>query len=63
MKKKNASRIASGLLADVLIVVGAGSIVTGMAMIYEPAGYIAGGIMALAGGIMASRSAAGDRNP
>lgn len=43
-------------LDDVLIVGGAGALAYGAALIYLPAGFIVGGLLAVAGGIVLARS-------
>lgn len=42
--------------ADVLLVAGAAAITVGAALIYPPAGWIAGGALSIAGGVLAARS-------
>lgn len=50
-------RLIEGWLPDLLMLAGAAAIAYGAGLIALPAGYIVGGVMALAGGIHMARSA------
>jgi hypothetical protein len=69
MKKhlqKIAARSASGLQAlaklpkspDVLMAVGAGNIAYGAWLVYQPAGFLVGGVLVLVAGVLAARKVA-----
>lgn len=49
-------RVARASLPDVLMIVGAALLSFGAWQVYEPAGFIVGGVLLLASGIMAARS-------
>ena len=44
-------------MPDALMLAGASTIAYGAGLIYEPAGYIVGGLLALVGGVLLARSA------
>lgn len=48
------SRVA-GWLPDALMVAGTGAVAYGTWLIYEPAGFIVGGVLTVVGGILAAR--------
>lgn len=52
-------RVAASWLPDVLLVSGAAAISAGAWQVYAPAGWIAGGLFALAGGWILSRGGKG----
>lgn len=54
---KRGAHFAAAWVPDVLMVVGAISVAYGAGMIYTPAGFIAGGTMAIASGVLAARGA------
>lgn len=47
----------AGWLPDILIIAGVAAISFGAWMVYEPAGFIVGGLLALAGGVLLARGA------
>jgi hypothetical protein len=49
-------RAASSYLADALLIAGVGLVSYGAWLVYEPAGFIVGGLMGLAGGILAAKT-------
>ncbi len=58
---QGARTAAAGWLPDVLMVAGAGAVSTGAGLIYAPAGWIAGGVFALAAGWLTSGTTKGGR--
>lgn len=54
-KLKAARSAAVGLLPDTLLVGGAAAIAAGAGMVYEPAGYIVGGLLALTAGYLLAK--------
>lgn len=48
---------AKGLIPDALMVGGAAAVSYGASIIYLPAGWIVGGVLAIAGGALAARGA------
>lgn len=54
-KLKAARSAAVGLLPDALLVGGAVAIAAGAGMVYEPAGYIVGGLLALVAGYLLAK--------
>lgn len=49
---------AASLVPDGMIASGIGGIAYGAWLVYEPAGFIAGGVLLLAGGVLAARKKA-----
>lgn len=56
-KLKALAARAGGLVPDALLVGGAGAVSFGAGMVYLPAGWIVGGLFALAGGWMTAKVA------
>lgn len=56
-KLKALAARAAGLVPDALLVGGAGAVSFGAGMVYLPAGWIVGGLFALAGGWMTAKGA------
>jgi len=54
-KLKAARAVAADQLPDALMVGGVGAISAGAGMIYAPAGWIVGGLFALAAGVLVAR--------
>lgn len=54
-----AGRVAASWLPDALLVGGAAAISAGAWQVYAPAGWIVGGVFALAGGLLLARRGAG----
>lgn len=54
-KLKAARAAAVGLLPDALLIAGAAAVAGGAGMVYEPAGYIVGGLFALAAGVLLAK--------
>lgn len=52
--KARLAGLASRWLSDFLLAAGAAAVSTGAAMIYPPAGWIAGGVLAIIGGILSA---------
>lgn len=49
--------MAGGIAPDAMILSGVASVSYGAWLVYEPAGFIAGGILSLVGGILVARKA------
>lgn len=56
-KLQTAASAAAGFLPDALMLGGAGGVSYGAALVYLPAGYVVGGLFALAAGVMLARGA------
>ena len=54
-KLQAARAVAAGWLPDALMVAGAGAVSAGAGMVYQPAGWIAGGVFALVAGWLTAR--------
>lgn len=54
-KLKAAQEVARSNLPDALLIGGAASFSVGAGMVYEPAGYIVGGLFALAAGVLLAK--------
>lgn len=52
-----ASKVAGAALPDALMVLGAGGVSFGAWLVYQPAGFIVGGLFTLAAGVLLARSA------
>lgn len=52
---KVCANVAAGWFPDVLMTGGAGAIAYGAAMVYLPAGFIVGGVIAAVGGVILAR--------
>lgn len=73
MEKRNArqrdrpggwvKRFLRAWLADLLLIGGAAAVTAGAALIYPPAGWICGGVLSIAGGILAARGEEGGSQP
>lgn len=55
LKLPNFAALAADWLPDTLMVTGTGAVSYGAALIYAPAGFIVGGLLLLAGGVLAAR--------
>lgn len=56
-KLQTAASAAAGFLPDALMLAGAGGISYGAWLVYVPAGYVVGGLFALAAGVVLARGA------
>ena len=54
-KIKAAAKAASGWLPDALMTAGAGAVAYGASLVYQPAGYVVGGLFLLAAGWLLAR--------
>ncbi|WP_367847016.1 hypothetical protein [Rhodoferax sp. WC2427] len=54
---KKLPAVAAAWLPDTFIACGGASLVYGVGLIYLPAGYIVGGVLALVGGVLMARGA------
>jgi hypothetical protein len=57
MKRENVQKAIVGHIPDALMVLGGGSIAWGAGMVFLPAGFIVGGVLAAVAGWMAARGA------
>lgn len=57
---KQIARALARCAPDLVLIAGATSVAVGAGMIYLPAGFIAGGILAIAGAVFASLGGGGD---
>lgn len=57
---KKSKRDKTGLLATALLVLGAAAVSIGAGLIFPPAGFIAGGLLAIAAGVLTALGEGGD---
>lgn len=57
MKRENVQKAIVGHIPDALMVLGGGLLAWGAGMVFVPAGFIVGGLLAIAAGYMIARGA------